>query len=219
MIADFNAMIQTAKRDDDYINATKLCEEFGARWSDFRENKKHKQYIQALELKLGSAKKAVLKTRVGRKYQMYVHPLLAIHLAQWLNPDFAIAVAQVFKAYIEADPELAKDVINRQTDVATVEDIEETAKARKKYLTSYRPLMDTIKDVGGDRNTYMNIQKLNNKAITGKTNDQLRAEHKVSNARDALSPQELTELSVLQSWQSGVIAPTNQARCCPIEWG
>jgi len=130
-------------------------------------------------------------------------------LAQWLSPEFSLAVADVFKSYLEADPELAKDIINRQTDIAKVEDIEATVKARKKYLHTYRPLMDAVKDAGGDQKTYMNIQKVNNKAITGKTNDELRAEFGVKNARDAFDPQELTELSVLQSWQSKVVDETD----------
>jgi len=203
-------MIQTAKRDDDYINASMWCKRYDKQLKHYLANKETKAIVKALEVKVSrDSDQLIKKPGRGRKGDTWVHPLISIHLAQWLSPEFALTVAEVFKGYLEADPELAKNIINRQTDIAKVEDIEATAKARGKYLRTYRPLMDAVKDAGGDQKTYMNIQKVNNKAITGKTNDELRKEFGVKNARDAFDPQELTELSVLQGWQSKVVDETD----------
>lgn len=215
MISDFQSMIQTARRDDDYINASAWCKQYGKRVTNYLRTKETKAFLKSLlEAKTLTSESLVIQPEQGIKGDTWVNPLVSINLAQWLSSDFAVAVAQVFKSYLEADPELAKDIINRQTDVAKVEDIEETAKARRKYLTTYRPLMDAVKDAGGDQKTYMNIQRLNNKAITGKTNDELRAAFGVKNARDAFDPQQLTELSVLQSWQSKVVDETDNKYDC-----
>lgn len=209
MIPDFKSMIQTARRDDDYINASAWCKQYGKRITNYLRTKETKAFLKSLsEVKTLRCESLVLKPEQGVKGDTWVHPLVSINLAQWLSSDFAVVVADVFKSYLEADPELAKDIINRQTDIAKVEDIEATAKARSKYLRTYRPLMDAVKDAGGDQHTYMNIQKLNNKAITGKTTAELKVAHGVKNARDAFDPQELTELSVLQSWQSKVVDET-----------
>jgi len=68
MLPDFNSMIQTARRDDDYINASAWCKQYGKQLNHYLSNKEAKAFIKVLEDKVHrNSDELVLKPGRGKK--------------------------------------------------------------------------------------------------------------------------------------------------------
>ena len=88
------------RRSDGYINATAMCRAAGREWSRYRELKSTKEFFAELSLDLvlneGQLTATILGTPGGdaRNQGTWVHPQVAIHLAQWLSAKFAVQVSK-----------------------------------------------------------------------------------------------------------------------------
>ncbi|MBD2385249.1 KilA-N domain-containing protein [Cylindrospermum sp. FACHB-282] len=72
--------------------------------------------------------------RVGQTWVTWVHPIMAVHLASYLDPAFANYVAEVFVRYVTADPHLAADIASRQNTVEGLDIINKAVQERYKFL-------------------------------------------------------------------------------------
>jgi hypothetical protein len=82
---------------DGYISATALCQAVGKRWNHYASNDTTKAFIVALAADTGipaSELVQVLKGGEPTTQGTWVHPQVAINLAQWLSPDFAVVVSR-----------------------------------------------------------------------------------------------------------------------------
>ena len=82
---------------DGYVNATAMCKAVGKRWSHYFENITTKAFIQELSSVVGIPANGLVQTITGGIPHLqgtWVHPQVAIHLAQWLSPKFAVLVSQ-----------------------------------------------------------------------------------------------------------------------------
>jgi len=82
---------------DGYISATALCQSVGKRYSDYRALKSTNDFLQELTNQTGLPENQLIHIISGgvATYQgTWVHPYLAINLAQWLSPKFAVKVSQ-----------------------------------------------------------------------------------------------------------------------------
>ncbi len=83
---------------DGYINATAMCKAAGKEWSEYRRRKATDEFFAELALGLGIAQGQLASTTFGtpggdaRNQGTWVHPQVAIHLAQWASPKFAVQV-------------------------------------------------------------------------------------------------------------------------------
>ena len=91
-----DAGIVQQRASDGYINATELCKAAGKRWHNYVRNETTGHFLRAL-----SAKTRIgvldLNQEVRSKdgiASTWVHPKVAIHLAQWLSADFAVQVSE-----------------------------------------------------------------------------------------------------------------------------
>jgi hypothetical protein len=81
---------------DGYVNATAMCKANGKEWSAYVRTDRATEYITALEASLqGSLQKSrdliqVIGTGPNDSRGTYVHPRLAVDLARWINPEFAV---------------------------------------------------------------------------------------------------------------------------------
>ena len=81
---------------DGYVNATAMCKANGKEWFGYVRTDRAKEYISALEISLqGSPQKSgdliqVIATGPNDSRGTYVHPRLAVDLARWINPEFAV---------------------------------------------------------------------------------------------------------------------------------
>lgn len=81
---------------DGYINATAMCRAAGKEWSNYRKSEATGLFLQALERSLPYGRDPVHSIAAGPNELRgtWVHPQVAINLAQWLSADFAVQVSQ-----------------------------------------------------------------------------------------------------------------------------
>lgn len=81
---------------DGYINATALCAAAGKRWHNYYRNEASGHFLRALAAKT-RIRVLDLIQEVRSESGVpctWVHPKVAIHLAQWLSADFAVQVSE-----------------------------------------------------------------------------------------------------------------------------
>ncbi|MCL6754462.1 KilA-N domain-containing protein [Nostoc sp. CCCryo 231-06] len=129
-IEQFSNLVQEAQRDDDYINATKWCKHFEYRLDRWKQLPETKAKLEHLKTTESNAEPWIVE-RVGKTWVTWVHPIMAVHLAGYLDPAFANYVAKTFIRYAKADPTLAADIASRQNTVEGLDIINEAV--QKQY--------------------------------------------------------------------------------------
>lgn len=82
---------------DGYINATALCKACGKNLADYLRLKTTNEFIKELSRDMGNPMSAVIQIVRGgnpRFQGTWVHPQVAINLAQWASAKFAVAVSK-----------------------------------------------------------------------------------------------------------------------------
>lgn len=88
---------------DGYINATAMCKAVGKQFGDYGRLSSTQDYIKELSTDTGIPVSELIQSlRGGNPDQQgsWVHPDLAIHLAQWLSPKFAVAVSKWVREWL-----------------------------------------------------------------------------------------------------------------------
>lgn len=81
-----NTVIQ--RREDGFINLTQMCNANGKRIDHWKELKSTGAYINALQVNYPGSR--VVETEEGANGGTWGHPSLAINLARWISPEFAV---------------------------------------------------------------------------------------------------------------------------------
>ncbi|MBX9255374.1 KilA-N domain-containing protein [Desmonostoc muscorum CCALA 125] len=156
-IEQFGKLVQDVRRDDNYINATELCKHFEydlRNWKRFPETKARLEHLKTEQL---NAEPWIVE-RVGKTWVTWVHPIMAVHLASYLDPAFANYVAEIFIRYAAADPTLAADIASSQEMTEGLDIINKAVQERYKFLNS--KLMRAfymIRDAWGDKLRYNSL--------------------------------------------------------------
>lgn len=86
---------------DGYINATAMCKAAGKRWNDYFRLDATQDFLRALSVNTGitafEQNQGLVQSRAGSPENgggTWVHPQVAINLAQWLSGEFAVRVSQ-----------------------------------------------------------------------------------------------------------------------------
>ena len=82
---------------DGYVNATAMCRVAGRPWNRYWDRKPSKEFMKALSAETGMPVSELIQSVKGGNPEIqgtWVHPRVAIHLAQWLSPEFAVKVSQ-----------------------------------------------------------------------------------------------------------------------------
>lgn len=82
---------------DGYVNATAMCQAVGKKFNDYSRLKYTKEFLNELVIVTGiPVTTLIIQKQAGNKWQQgtWVHPDVAIHLAQWCSPKFAVAVSR-----------------------------------------------------------------------------------------------------------------------------
>lgn len=85
------------RASDGYINATAMSKAAGKKIANYSENDSTKQFLQALSADIGIPISELVQTIKGGEPHLqgtWVHPQVAIHMAQWLSPQFAVQVSK-----------------------------------------------------------------------------------------------------------------------------
>jgi hypothetical protein len=88
MLQNFNYNGQIIqRRGDGFISLTQMCYANGKRLDVFMKAKKTQEYIKQLA---NSLQMVVVQSEEGVKGGTWGHPSLAINLARWISPEFAV---------------------------------------------------------------------------------------------------------------------------------
>ena len=110
----FNGFNIRVRNTDGYIHATDMCKVGNKEWSGYLRNKNTKEFITELESILQICRMLLIQTKTGGSKEetgTWVHPHVAINLAQWVSPIFAVKVAGWVSRFISGDLSLAKEVL------------------------------------------------------------------------------------------------------------
>lgn len=88
---NLNGIFIESRSSDGYINATSLCKAGNKQFKSWYKTNRSKRYLKALE-KYYHTKQLIFLGK-SRSKPTFVHPKVAIHIAQWINVDFEIIVS------------------------------------------------------------------------------------------------------------------------------
>lgn len=101
-------------RPDGYVNATKLCQAVGRDWKNYYKSAGTKEFLKALAeythtptTRRVFGEKCLVDVGKSRVQHSWVHPDVAIHLAQWLSPHVAVAVSAMIRQFAADHPDQA----------------------------------------------------------------------------------------------------------------
>jgi len=84
-----------SRPEDGYINATQLCKAGGKEYGGWFRNNKTEEYLDELSSDMQICTSQLIETNKGKNDQYtWVHPQVAIHIAQWVSPKFAVIVTR-----------------------------------------------------------------------------------------------------------------------------
>lgn len=86
-----------SRTEDGYINATQLCKAGGKEFFKWNENKKTKEFLEVLSGSLRIRIDLLIQSIADGPNDFrgtWVHPKVAINIAQWISPKFAVQVSE-----------------------------------------------------------------------------------------------------------------------------
>jgi hypothetical protein len=90
------AGFQIKQREDGYLNATEMCKVGDKRFAKYNENNQTKEFLEALaddaKIDVNKLTQSIM-TGPNENRCTWVHPRVAIHLAQWVSAKFAVKVS------------------------------------------------------------------------------------------------------------------------------
>lgn len=92
---DVGGQVIEQRRIDGYINATAMCTAAGKLFADYARLKTTSAFLIVLEGDMGIPISELIQAVRGGGPNVqgtWIHPKVAIHLAQWLSPEFAVRV-------------------------------------------------------------------------------------------------------------------------------
>jgi hypothetical protein len=110
-----------SRPEDNYINATQLCQAGNKKFSHWILLDTTKELINELECDAGIPASQLIDSKKGNSSNFiqgsWIHPDLAIQLAQWISPKFALLVSKWIRnlftnGYVELNNKLLKEKEN-----------------------------------------------------------------------------------------------------------
>jgi len=89
--------VTVCSREDGYVNAAQICQAGNKKFKDWYNLDSTKELIKVLEADTGIPASGLVDRIKGgneKKRGSWIHPDLAIQLAQWINPTFALHVSK-----------------------------------------------------------------------------------------------------------------------------
>lgn len=94
---EFEKEIIRQRVRDGYVNATAMCKAANRPWSRYWETTQAKDFARELSIDIGMPISELIQSLKGGDPTLqgtWVHPQVAINLAQWLSPRFAVRVSK-----------------------------------------------------------------------------------------------------------------------------
>lgn len=217
------------RQNDGYINATLMCQSASKEWSGYFRSKTAKAYLKALERSLQNCRDPLVKTTVtgdnaGRA--TWVHEQVAVDLARWISPEFAVFVSGLVLRYAKGELTTEESRAAAKEVAAAAAPVEEPARATAPpaALLQWWGKRDEGREANKDTGAHLKALTANaakgwhfatlneniNYAATGRTTKQLRVEAKIKKTpRDRMQTPNLClvayqELMIQEKWRKEV---------------
>ena len=139
-----------ARKSDGYINASALCKAGKKLWKNYFQNAKTKAFIEALVLAAGIPAAKLIKLGTGSKNiknstrETWVHRKVAIHMAQWISPYFAVKVTDwIEELLITGSVTLGQEKSTKELEDRYMKQLENITKEKNELNQSYLALHKT----------------------------------------------------------------------------
>jgi hypothetical protein len=104
-------------REDGYINATQMCKAGRKEFKHWKSLGSTSSLIQDLSLNVGIPTFKLFDVKQGRFGGSWIHPDLAVQLAQWISPQFALQVSRwVRELCMAGSVTLGREMLDTQLD-------------------------------------------------------------------------------------------------------
>jgi len=144
--------VSIRQRHDNYFDATAMCRAYGKLFANWRQLDGTQAFLEELALNIGIPIIELVQSRIGRDGGTWVHERVAIKLADWCSPKFAVIVnGWIYDlmhglpvntgAVQQADPFLAKMLDERDAkllDAIKQAVRDEVPTPRREFLASTR---------------------------------------------------------------------------------
>jgi hypothetical protein len=93
----YQGQVVRLRSRDGYANATAMCKAASKNWADYNRLSSTEDFLQELSSEVGIPITELIQSVTGGNPALqgtWVHPQVAIHLAQWLSAKFAVRVTQ-----------------------------------------------------------------------------------------------------------------------------
>ena len=117
-----NNQIIQFREIDNYINATQLCKAGGKKLNDWIRLDYVKELINVIACEAGIPASQLIDSKKGNSFNFkqgsWIHPDLAIQLAQWISPQFAFQVSKwVRQLFTTGKVEINLKIIKEQENI------------------------------------------------------------------------------------------------------
>jgi hypothetical protein len=101
LLSGNGGIITEIRSSDGYVNASKMCRSGGKLWANYYQGDITKEFLEALSSNIGiPILRLVVSQRGGNHSGTWVHHRVAINLATWISPEFAVAVTGLVERYL-----------------------------------------------------------------------------------------------------------------------
>lgn len=198
---EFNSKIFNQRKTDGYIDATGMCQAAGKMLGHYLENKKTKSFIKTLSLAIGIPIAELIQIVMGGlgKQGTYVHPKVAIHLAQWASDDFSVFVTNLVFDWMSGK-EITK---TKRTKVILYPEFRQERLETIPHTKTLREAVDLKmnKSLGSDNDRkyiYTNIENWVHEAVTRMQASTHKKALNAKNGVDLLNKQELQGFTLIK---------------------
>ena len=109
----------TSRKLDGYINATQLCQAGNKLFSTYYRRKKTKEFLQEFAPTVQICTVKLIKHENGKNGErhVWVHPQVAINIAQWISASFDVKVSRwIYELMLFGDVKLGQERSNEELE-------------------------------------------------------------------------------------------------------
>ena len=166
-----NSCMTIPMREDGYVNVTLLCKAGGKDIRKWRENKSSVYVLNASFSLTGIPVSQLLNsTRIGKTQNTFAHPDIAIQIAQWVDPYFAIQVSRWTKELTMQIQEKNK-VLESKDNKTEIEQSQDSLTTKQQNKTNFEQSSDIVEfkltlknntelSIPVSKDGYVNVTKL-----------------------------------------------------------
>lgn len=152
LVDDTGNAIDIEIRQDGYVNATKLCQAMGKEWRHYFQPTKTKEFLAALSeaekitverpatIVAGQISTGLIQTGISRTQHTWVHPDVAINLAQWASAKYGVAVSRLVRRYQTGKVTTAESLAASRTLAAQISFVDGSADLEKHRIDAHAKL-------------------------------------------------------------------------------